>query len=199
MIKGAGRLVGVLAAAPLAVLLRAIVASLSQSAIVQPAERRRRVSGTRSRLARSGCQGRRPGSTGAVVVRNGIIVGEGRTTSFWRATRLHMPSCWPYVMQRADSRTVTCPIAKSSRPRRLVRCARAHFIRPASAAITTRARRTKAWLRNSHANGGAKSAISSRLRPSVIRSAVRSASVTSVRASQRDLPELQCSDRPPCR
>ena len=70
-------LVGALAAAPLAVLLRASPV-VAQAAIVQPAEKTKagflaRARALRDQAVREGDQ-----AYGAVVVRNGIIVGEGR-------------------------------------------------------------------------------------------------------------------------
>jgi guanine deaminase len=71
------RLVGALAAAPLAVLMHAS-SVVAQSAIVQPAEKTKagflaRARALRDQAVREGDQ-----AYGAVVVRNGIIVGEGR-------------------------------------------------------------------------------------------------------------------------
>ena len=153
-------LVATLAAVPLGAMLRA---SPVVAQIVQPAEKTKagflaRARALRDQAVREGDQ-----AYGAVVVRNGIIVGEGRNYVVLESD----PTAHAELLavrdaaRRLKTRDLSdCEVFSTATPCPM--CQGALYWGPASAAITTRARQTMAWLRNSHANGDGQCAIFTR-------------------------------------
>jgi hypothetical protein len=145
-------LVSALLLAPFASLARSRAANAqaapASSPIVQPNEKTKagflaRARALRDQAVREGDQ-----AYGAVVVRDGVIVGEGRNTLSWTPIRRPMPGYWPSAMQLGgSSRAISLTATYTRRPRR-VRCAKAPSIGHATAGITMIRRPRRASLRN---------------------------------------------------
>ena len=141
-------LAGTLILAPLGALLRS-TPSVAQSPIVQPTEKTKagfleHARGLRDQAVREGDQ-----AYGAVVVRNSIIVGEGRNFVYARTIQPRMPSCWPCAMPAGASRCATYPTVNSIQPPRPAPCVRRPSIGRASGVTTMTAPLLRAWLRAS--------------------------------------------------
>ena len=149
-------LVSGLIVAPFAVIARAAPATAQSRAtfppIVQAREKTKAGFLERARALRDQAVSEGDQAYGAVVVRDGIIVGEGRNYVCFRAIPPPTPSFLRFAMPPGGSRGATSPIVMSTQPPRLARCARGLSIGPASAATTTRALPRGASLQNSPAS-----------------------------------------------
>ena len=123
------KLIHALALLPVGTMLRSSSVS-AQSDIVQPSQKTKagflaHARALRDQAVREGDQ-----AYGAVVVRAGFIVGEGRNYVVAKQTQRRTPSCWPCAMHAVGSRRVICPTATSLPPPRLAPCARRPFTGP---------------------------------------------------------------------
>ena len=87
--------------------------------IVQPAEKTKAGFLARARALRDQAVKEGDQAYGAVVVRDGVIVGEGRTTSSCVVTRQHMPSFWAVcdAARRLNKRDLSgCDVYSTATP-----------------------------------------------------------------------------------
>jgi len=147
---GRRTLLSTLLLAPLTLLTRSDKAiaqtAPGSSPIVQPSEKTKAVFLARARALRGQAVREGDQGYGAVVVREGVIVGE--ITLCCTAIPPPMPSCSQCAMRRVGSSRAISLTATCTRPPRPVRCAKALSIGRAFGVTTMRVRPRLASLRN---------------------------------------------------